>query len=231
MVFQDPFASLNPCIPIGKQIGEALQYRTHLSRKEVRERVLELMALVGIPEPRRRLSAYPDELSGGLRQRVVIASALALSPDLVLADEPTTALDVTIQHQILTLLRKLQNELGMSVIIVSHDLGVVAQTCNRVVVMYAGRVVEEGPVDAILSSPAHPYTKALIDALPQGVGRDGRLRAIPGAPPNLTERPDGCAFAPRCALAVDACLGAVPPLATHAPGRLSACIRHSAVRD
>lgn len=231
MVFQDPFASLNPCIPVGKQIAEALQYRTQLSRKETRARVLEVMALVGIPEPRRRLSAYPDELSGGLRQRIVIASALALSPDLVLADEPTTALDVTIQQQILTLLRKLRAELDMSVVIVSHDLGVIAQTCDRVLVMYAGRVVEEGPVDAILGSPAHPYTRALIEAMPQGVGRNARLRAIPGAPPDLTELPEGCAFAPRCGFALGECLTSIPPLARHSPGRLSACIRHSELEN
>src|SRR5262249_46033166 len=212
LVFQDPFASLNPCLQVGKQIAESLRYRGRMSRGEVRERVLEGMTLVGIPDARRRLSAYPTELSGGLRQRVGIASALALSPDLVLADEPTTALDVTIQKQILILLGKLRDELGMSFIIVTHDLGVVAQTCDRVIVMYAGRVVEVGPAGQILRSPAHPYTKALIAAIPHGIGRGARLLAIPGAPPSLAERPEGCAFAPRCAFVKDACLTGVPPL-------------------
>jgi oligopeptide/dipeptide ABC transporter ATP-binding protein len=226
LVFQDPFASLNPCLQVGKQIAESLRHRGRLSRSEVRDRVLEVMTLVGIPDARRRLSAYPAELSGGLRQRIGIASALALSPDLVLADEPTTALDVTIQKQILILLRKLRDELGMSFVIVTHDLGVVAQTCDRVIVMYAGRVVEEGPADELLRSPAHPYTKALIAAIPRGVGRDARLAAIPGAPPSLAERPRGCAFAPRCALVQERCTSVVPPLELHAPGRWSACLRH-----
>jgi oligopeptide/dipeptide ABC transporter ATP-binding protein len=227
LIFQDPFASLNPCLHVGKQIAESLRYRGRMSRSEARDRVVEVMTLVGIPDARRRLSAYPAELSGGLRQRVGIASALTLSPDLVLADEPTTALDVTIQKQILILLRKLRDELGMSFVIVTHDLGVVAQTCDRVIVMYAGRVVEVGPADQILRAPAHPYTKALIAAIPRGVGRDARIPAIPGAPPSLAERPEGCAFAPRCALAQDACSRSVPPLALHSPERWSACLRHA----
>ena len=226
-IFQDPFASLNPVVPVGKQIAEAARYRRGGSRGDVRGRVLEVMNLVGIPDARRRLKMYPDELSGGLRQRVAMASALMLSPGLLLADEPTTALDVTIQDQILKLLRSLRDELGTSVIIVTHDLGVVAQTCDHVIVMYAGRVVENGPVAQVLLSPAHPYTKALLDAIPHGVGRDSRLRPIPGAPPDLSSLPAGCAFADRCRFAVERCRTEVPPLEEHSAGHFSACIRRA----
>ena len=224
-IFQDPFASLNPVVPVGKQIAEAGRYRRGGSRRDLRGRVLEVMDLVGIPDARRRLRMYPDELSGGLRQRVAIASALMLSPDLLLADEPTTALDVTIQDQILKLLRSLRDELDTSVIIVTHDLGVVAQTCDHVIVMYAGRVVENGSVAQVLASPSHPYTMALLDAIPRGVRRDGRLRPIPGAPPDLDALPDGCPFAERCSFAAEKCRTGIPALQEHSPGHLSACIR------
>jgi oligopeptide/dipeptide ABC transporter ATP-binding protein len=226
-IFQDPFASLNPVVPVGKQIAEAARYRRGSSRRDLPGRVLEVMNLVGIPDARRRLRMYPDELSGGLRQRVAMASALMLSPDLLLADEPTTALDVTIQDQILKLLRSLRDELGTSVIIVTHDLGVVAQTCDHVIVMYAGRVVEDGPVGQVLVSPAHPYTRALLEAIPHGVRRDSRLRPIPGAPPDLSALPDGCAFADRCRFAIQECRTSVPVLEEHSAGSFSACIRHA----
>jgi peptide/nickel transport system ATP-binding protein/oligopeptide transport system ATP-binding protein len=224
-IFQDPFASLNPVVPVGKQIAEAGRYRRAGSRRALRARVLEVMNLVGIPDARRRLTMYPDELSGGLRQRVAIAAALMLSPALLLADEPTTALDVTIQDQILKLLLSLRDELGMSVILVTHDLGVVAQTCDQVIVMYAGRVVESGPVAQVLASPSHPYTKALLDAIPRGVRRDGRLQPIAGSPPDLSALPDGCSFTERCRFAGEKCRTGVPPLEEHSPGRFAACIR------
>lgn len=226
-IFQDPYASLNPVVPVGRQIAEAARYRPGSARGDLRGRVLEVMDLVGIPDARRRLRMYPDELSGGLRQRVAIASALMLSPDLLLADEPTTALDVTIQDQILKLLRRLRDQLGMSVIIVTHDLSVVAQTCDHVIVMYAGRVAEDGPVEEVLVSPAHPYTRALLDAIPRGVGRDVRLRPIPGAPPDLGALPVGCTYSARCGFAVPECSTAVPALEVLAAGHSVACIRHA----
>ena len=225
MVFQDPLNSLNPVMTVGEQIGETLAAGEGAGRGR-RERVLEAMRLVHIPDPPRLYGAYPHELSGGLRQRVAIAIALVASPKLLLADEPTTALDVTIQDQILKLLIELSARLGMSVILVTHDLGVVAQTCRRVAVLYAGRIVESGPVEQIFARPAHPYTAGLLQSIPRGPASEGRLKAIGGTPPSLGHMPAGCAFHPRCAFAIDACRAAPPPLAAQEAGHLTACIRH-----
>ncbi len=205
MIFQEPMTSLNPVLRIGEQIGEGLRLHEGLDHGAARERARELLALVGIPDPDSRLDAYPHELSGGMRQRVMIAIALACRPSLLIADEPTTALDVTIQAQILDLLRRLQRELGMAVLFITHDLGVVAEFAARTVVMYGGRVVESGPTDAILSQPRHPYTAGLLTSLPKitrpGEARE-RVKPIPGQPPDLRNLPSGCAFHPRCGHAV-----------------------------
>ena len=228
MVFQDPLNSLNPVMTVGDQIGETLGSGEGRGR---REQVLEAMRLVHIPDPQRLYGAYPHELSGGLRQRVAIAIALVASPKLLLADEPTTALDVTIQDQILKLLIELSARLGMSVILVTHDLGVVAQTCRRVAVLYAGRIVESGPVEQIFANPAHPYTAGLLQSIPRGPASEGRLKAIGGTPPSLGHIPEGCPFHPRCAYAVPACREATPPLEVHEEGHLTACIRHRELQE
>ncbi len=226
MIFQEPMTALNPVLSVGEQLRETLAEHTTLSRKQVRERQLELLDLVGISAPRERLADYPHQFSGGMRQRVMIAIALASEPDLLLADEPTTALDVTIQDQILKLLQRLKDDLGMSVLLVTHDLGVVAQSCDRVAVMYAGRIVEKASATALFKQPRHAYTLGLLDSLP-GRGRARHpLEPIPGAPPDLATLPDACAFAPRCRFADEACRREVPPLVTLAPGRSSACVHH-----
>jgi oligopeptide/dipeptide ABC transporter ATP-binding protein len=227
MIFQDPLRALNPVLTIGEQLGEGLRALGGIARRDVRRRVVEAMRLVGIPDPETRLRAFPHELSGGQRQRIAIAAAIIRSPELLLADEPTTALDVTIQDQILALLRDLRRDLGMSVILVTHDIGVVAETCDRVGVMYAGRLVEVGGVERVLGSPSHPYTAALLASIPRiGVKRT-RLAAIAGLPPELSEPIRGCVFAPRCRLSVDACAEWPSPLEIHRPGQLSACLRHA----
>jgi peptide/nickel transport system ATP-binding protein len=225
MVFQDPLNSLNPVMTVGEQIGETLKGADG-SGQSRRERVLAAMRLVHIPEPARLYGTYPHELSGGLRQRVAIAIALVASPKLLLADEPTTALDVTIQDQILKLLIELSGRLGMSVILVTHDLGIVAQTCQRVAVLYAGRIVESGPVDRIFARPAHPYTAGLLQSIPRGPSSKGRLKGIGGTPPSLDRIPAGCPFHPRCPMAIEVCRAAEPPLVAHESGHLTACIRH-----
>jgi oligopeptide/dipeptide ABC transporter ATP-binding protein len=207
MIFQDPQESLNPVYTVGDQISEVLTKRLGLSRRAARARAVELLTRVGIPAPEKRLRDYPHHLSGGMRQRVMIAIAIAGDPALLLADEPTTALDVTIQDQILTLLAGIQAELGMAMIMVSHDLGVIAQSCDSVTVMYAGRVVESGDADQVLDAPRHPYTEGLLAAVPSmpGEQRHGTLRAIQGQPPIITELPPGCSFAPRCRFAREEC--------------------------
>ena len=226
MIFQEPMTSLNPVFTVGEQILETLCQHERIGRRAARDRAVELLAKVGIPSPAERLEAYPHELSGGMRQRVMIAIALACNPKVLLADEPTTALDVTIQAQILDLLERLQAELGMAVVIITHDLGIVAEFAHRVLVMYAGRVVEEGPVEAIFERPAHPYTRGLLASLPDLEGEGGRLLAIPGAVPQLHELEPGCRFAPRCTLAEPTCRAAAPPLRREGV-RAVACIRAS----
>lgn len=218
MIFQDPMTALNPIVSIGDQIGEVIRLRRHRRNEtdipvSVAQEALELMRQVGIPEPGRRLKQYPHELSGGMRQRVVIAMTLAGKPKLLLADEPTTALDVTTEAQILQLLKNLVDEKGLGLIIISHNLRVIARLCDRVAVMYAGRVVEEGTIEDILQNPAHPYLKGLLASLPDGL-EHGELTAIAGQPPDSYHMPPGCAFHPRCASAMRICARELPPTVT-----------------
>lgn len=211
MIFQEPMSSLNPVFSIGDQIMEPLLQHRGLDRHGARRAALDLLRLVEIPDADRRIDEYPHQLSGGMRQRVMIAIALACRPRLLIADEPTTALDVTIQAQILDLLRKLQQELGMAVILITHDLGVVAEFADRALVMYAGRVVERAPVRALFKTPAHPYTRGLLASMPVIDGPRTRLNAIAGTVPAAGAMPAGCRFAPRCPVAMPACIQAVPP--------------------
>ncbi|GAB6933418.1 ABC transporter ATP-binding protein [Calditerricola satsumensis] len=224
MVFQDPMTSLNPVLTVGDQIAEVLTTHRKLSKRAARARAAELLAMVGIPDPHKRLDAYPHEFSGGMRQRVMIAMALACQPKLLIADEPTTALDVTIQVQILELIRRLQEELGMAVILITHDLGVVAEVCDRVLVMYAGRPVEEADVRTLFASPRHPYTVGLLGSLPRLDGnRNARLTPIPGGPPDMRFLPPGCSFHPRCPLAEPRCREQRPELRDLGGGHWVAC--------
>ncbi|MBW6399825.1 ABC transporter ATP-binding protein [Roseomonas sp. HJA6] len=225
MIFQEPMTALDPVFTIGQQIAEAVRRHEGASHAAAEARALELLELVQIPSAKRRLAAYPHELSGGLRQRAMIAVALACKPKLLLADEPTTALDATVQIQVLLLLRELQEKLGMGVIFVTHDLGVAGEIADRVAVMYAGRVVEEGPVVPFMSGPLHPYPQGLLGATVHGGMRGKRLTTIPGAPPSLEKVPTGCAFAPRCTLAEQACLEAVPAAREMGGGRMVRCIK------
>ncbi len=222
MIFQEPMTSLNPVYPVGDQISESIRIHRGLSRREARSRAVELLRLVGIPLPDRRVDDYPHQLSGGMRQRVMIAMALANEPDLLIADEPTTALDVTIQAQILELLFEIRDRLGMGIILITHDLGVVAEVCDRVVVMYAGQVVEQGSVDTIFARPSHPYTQGLLAAVPRADKRGGRLAVIPGVVPPPTRWPGGCRFRPRCPYAWDLC-HQQPGLLAAGPRQLSRC--------
>jgi peptide/nickel transport system ATP-binding protein len=222
MVFQDPQAALNPVMTIGEQIVEAMIVHG-VSRADATARALDLLRQIGIPDAERNFSRYPHQFSGGMRQRVVIAMALANRPALLIADEPTTALDVTIQAQILRLLRGLKDDLGVSIILITHDMGVVAELCDDLVVMYGGRVVERGTVAEVFRAPRHPYTAALLHSVPRIGAEVGRLRAIPGTPPTATRMPPGCAFHPRCALAIDVCRVDVPQTETVAPGHSVAC--------
>ncbi len=224
MIFQEPMTSLNPVYRIDRQIGEVFTcHNPHMSKKEVHERSVEMLRRVGVPNPEERLRVYPHQLSGGLRQRVMIAIALAAGAPLVIADEPTTALDVTIQAQILQLMRELQQESGMSVILITHDFGVVSQLAQRVAVMYAGKIVEEGSVEDIFRDPWHPYTKLLILSIPGiKVRRGGRLESISGAVPNPLRFPKGCRFHPRCPYAMDICREQQPP-ETEQDGRRVSC--------
>ncbi|GAA5542122.1 MULTISPECIES: ABC transporter ATP-binding protein [Brucella] len=227
-IFQDPLTALNPTMRVGKQISEVIRRHRNVSKKAAREAALQLLRDVHVTSPERRLDAYPHELSGGLRQRVVIAMALALRPRLIIADEPTTALDVTVQDQILRLLKERRDSLGASIILVTHDLGVVSQICDRMAVMYAGRMVETGTVRDVLDKPSHPYTKALLAALPGQAARDQELVPIQGAPPGLVNPPDGCRFVPRCFRAQPRCaIGRPPALELRGGssfGHLDACI-------
>lgn len=222
MIFQDPMTSLNPVTPVSKQFYECLK-REGLTKPQMRERAIELLRLVGIPEPEQRLDNYVHELSGGMRQRVMIAIALASKPKLLLADEPTTALDVTIQDQIICLLNNLRAELGMSVLLVTHDLGVVNEMCDHVAVMYAGRIVEIADTRGLLHNPHHPYTVGLINSLPAEHDNRSRLEPIPGAPPNLAREITGCPFAPRCPFATDLCRAVLPQMTTVGDGHQVRC--------
>jgi oligopeptide/dipeptide ABC transporter ATP-binding protein len=223
MIFQDPMTSLDPLFSAGEQVAEALRFHRRLSRKEAADAVLELFELVGIPLAAKRARSYPHQLSGGMRQRVMIAMAIACSPKLLIADEPTTALDVTIQAQILQLLRSLNAERGMAVLLVTHDLGVVAEICQRVMVMYAGRIVERAAAVDLFGCPLHPYTRGLLASMPGASDRHARLRPIGGSPPDLSKPIQGCAFAPRCVLVHDRCRAELPQLRELRPGRWSAC--------
>ncbi|HLH74479.1 MAG TPA: ABC transporter ATP-binding protein [Chloroflexota bacterium] len=224
MVFQNPMTALDPVYTVEDQIVETVLRHTTITRAEAKARALDLLQLVHIPSPQERLKAYPFELSGGMRQRIVIAMALACNPSLLLADEPTTALDVTVQARVLRLLRDLQRELGMSVIIVTHDVGVAAEIADEVAVMYAGRIVEAGPVATILREPRHPYTRGLLQANVRPRQTE-RPEAIPGSPPNLARLPRGCSFAPRCAVAEDRCWAGMPELRTVSPGHQLRCVQ------
>jgi peptide/nickel transport system ATP-binding protein len=227
IIFQEPMTSLNPVFTIGEQIGESLRLHEGLSRKAALDRAVEMLRLVRIPTPERRIADYPHQFSGGMRQRVMIAIALACKPKLLIADEPTTALDVTIQAQILDLLAELKSEMGMAVMLITHAMGVVAEVAQRVVVMYAGKVVEEAPVADLFARPRHPYTQGLIRSIPRidtAATHKVRLEAIPGTVPKLIEPGEGCRFAGRCRHVVPACLQATPPLRMVGPGHWVACI-------
>jgi peptide/nickel transport system ATP-binding protein len=227
IVFQEPMTSLNPVFTVGEQIAESVRRHQGLSRRDARDRAIEMLRRVRIPNPERRVADYPHQFSGGMRQRVMIAIALACNPKLLIADEPTTALDVTIQAQILDLLAELKAELGMAVMLITHAMGVVAEVAQRVVVMYAGKVVEEAPVEALFATPRHPYTRGLIRSIPRidlAAVRKTRLEAIPGTVPRLIEPAPGCRFAGRCRHAVDACATQTPPLREVAPGHRVACL-------
>ncbi|MDF2114343.1 ABC transporter ATP-binding protein [Roseiarcaceae bacterium H3SJ34-1] len=224
MIFQEPMTALDPVFTIGRQIAETIIRHEGISRGEADRRALDLLELVQIPSAKRRLAAYPHELSGGLRQRAMIAIALSCRPKLLLADEPTTALDATVQIQVLLLLHKLQQELGMGIIFVTHDLGVAGEIADRIAVMYAGRFVEEGPVRDVMRQPMHPYTRGLLGATVHAGMRGKRLTTIPGAPPDLSDLPPGCAFAPRCSEATRSCTADVPALHKLGPERGARCV-------
>jgi peptide/nickel transport system ATP-binding protein len=229
MIFQEPMTSLNPLIRIGDQITEAVRLHRAMTPKQAWQQAVEMLRLVRIPEPERRAGEYPHQLSGGMRQRAMIAMALACRPALLIADEPTTALDVTIQAQILALVLELQKELGMGLILITHDLGVVAQTAQRVIVMYAGKKVEEADVETLFANPRHPYTRGLMASIPAvpsaGLDSEARLVEIPGMVPSLTRLPTGCAFAPRCKLAIARCHQEYPALQSWGDNHLAACWR------
>jgi peptide/nickel transport system ATP-binding protein len=226
MIFQEPMTSLNPVLSVSRQITETLVRHQHLSGSEAQDKAEQLLKLVRIADPGRRLREYPHQLSGGMRQRVMIAVALACSPKLLIADEPTTALDVTVQAQILELIAELQSTLGMSVLLITHDFGVVAETCNRVAVMYSGRKIEEAPVEDLFDHPLHPYTVGLMNSMPHLDGGNigaKRLTEIPGMVPSPLNMPSGCRFAPRCSRASDQCRAAYPPLREQRPGHWVSC--------
>ena len=226
MILQDPMTALNPVFSIGRQLFEPLQLHRHLSGRPLREQAIELLRLLQIPSPESRLKTYPHQLSGGMRQRVVGAIALSCSPEIVIADEPTTSLDVTVQAHYLALLNAIQKKTGTSILFITHDLAVVAQMCDRVAVMYAGRIVETGPARAIFERPAHPYTEALLKSIPDVSKPTDRLPSIKGSPPSIYNRPPGCPFAPRCAYVMDKCREEFPPETQIAPSHTTCCWRY-----
>jgi peptide/nickel transport system ATP-binding protein len=228
LIFQEPMTALNPVYTVGNQIEETLLVHGRATRRNARQKAIELLAAVSVPEPQRRVSEYPHQLSGGLRQRALIALALACEPSLVIADEPTTALDVTIQAQILDLLRDLQRQRGLALLLITHDLGVVAEMADRVAVMYAGRIVEEAPVGTLFADPKHPYTRGLMASIPGGES-GSRLRAIQGTVPPLGQLPPGCSFAPRCPERFEPCTGAHPGTTSLGEGRAVKCYLHGTV--
>jgi peptide/nickel transport system ATP-binding protein len=225
MIFQEPMTSLNPSLTIGDQIVEAILRHRGGTRKDARKRAIELLRRVHLASPERRVDEYPHKLSGGMRQRVMIAMALACDPKLLIADEPTTALDVTLQAQILDLMRELKAQSGAAIILITHDLGVVAEVCDEVAVMYAGEIVERATVDELFANPQHPYTVGLLGSIPRLDRRESHLATIEGMVPNMTNPPRGCRFAARCPLAEDACTAVPPPLASLSAGHWSRCIR------
>jgi len=227
MIFQNPMSSLDPLFTVGDQVAEALRIHRAISRRDARRRAIELLTEVGLPDPPRRARSYPHELSGGQQQRVMIAMALACEPALIIADEPTTALDVTVEAQILELLRRMQRDHGTALLFVTHDMGVVAEMADRVLVMYAGRVVEQGAVDDVLRDPRNPYTRALIESIPTpATPRDLPMPAIAGNVPHPSDLPGGCRFHPRCPAVLDRCATDDPPLVDLGPGRVSRCWQH-----
>jgi peptide/nickel transport system ATP-binding protein len=231
MIFQEPLTAFDPVFTIGRQIAETIMRHDKLDRADADRRAVELLELVQVPLAKQRLAMYPFELSGGLRQRAMIAMALSCQPKLLLADEPTTALDATVQIQILVLLRRLQRELGMGMILVTHDIGVASEIADRVAVMYAGRIVEEGPIGAFVADPLHPYSRGLLGATVEAAKGHERLKAIAGAPPDLARLPRGCSFAPRCERVVDACRKEVPTLRSPSSGRSARCVHVGVVNS
>ncbi len=231
MVFQDALSSLNPVFPVGWQIAELFRIHRGMSRKDAMAQALEALERVNIPAAKERIGDFPHQFSGGMRQRVMIAMAIALHPEMLIADEPTTALDVTVQAQILELMADLQREENMGLILITHDLGVVAEVADKVAVMYAGRIVEQASIEEMFASPAHPYTVGLMDSIPSLETRAGQLKAIKGLPPSLVALPPGCSFAPRCPLAFDRCVQEVPAEVEVGPGRTSRCHIAEEVRD
>lgn len=232
MIFQEPMTSLNPVYTVGDQIAEAIVLHQGKTQKQAMKMAAEMLELVGIPEPGKRVKNFPHQMSGGMRQRVMIAMALSCGPQLLIADEPTTALDVTIQAQILELMKKLQQEIGMSILFITHDLGVVAEIADRVVVMYSGRAVEEGNVVPIFTEPKMPYTMGLLNSVPRvdkAAEHQARLEAIPGNVPNPLYLPEGCAFHPRCKFAIDDCKKDIPSLVDSGSGHMVRCIRHEVI--
>ncbi len=225
LVLQDALSALNPVLTIGDQIGELFRVHRGAGRRQARRHAIELLGLVGIPGPAQRVDEYPHQFSGGMRQRILIAMAIALEPEFLIADEPTTALDVTVQAQILELLDSLRTTLGMGILLITHDLGVVTEVADRLAVMYAGRVVERGDADSVLTRPAHPYTEALLRSVPQAAQRGGDLLTIPGSPPSPGQVPPACSFHTRCHMAIEVCRTVRPPLEPVAAGRLAACHR------
>jgi oligopeptide transport system ATP-binding protein len=225
MIFQDPMTSLNPVLTVGDQIAETIVLHQHKSKSEARKRAIDMLDLVRIPESKKRIDDYPHQFSGGMRQRVMIAMALSCDPELLIADEPTTALDVTIQAQILDLMRGLQKRLNSAIVMITHDLGVVAEVCERVLVMYGGNMVEYGTVDQIFNAPKHPYTWGLLESLPR-LDEKGRRRLVPidGQPPNLLRLPPGCAFQPRCRYALESCATVPPPFIDFGDGHIARCV-------